>query len=1020
MSKSFASKIKKNGSMFRGAPFWAWNAKLNPAELRRQIRIMKKMGLGGFFMHSRVGLNTAYLSEDWFKCISACIDEAKKQGMDAWLYDEDRWPSGAAGGYVTRDFPEFRNRSLVYNTPEELETDPPTTSDRILAWFAMRGRDKQSAKSYRRVSGPDVKLRSGEEMLCFAEREASTSPWFNEGTYLDTLNPQAVEKFIEITHEKYVEKCGEEFSKAVPGIFTDEPYFGSSLPWTGAFAEAFQKMHGYDVLEHLPEMFFRIGKEEFSKVRFDYRETATNLFINAFAKQIGKWCEKHGLDFTGHVLSEDTLQGQAAHVGDSLRFYEHMQAPGMDLLTEHWQIYRTAKQCTSMARQFGRRRRLSETNGCTGWDFSLEGHKALADWQIALGINLRCQHLAWYSMEAAAKRDYPASIFRQSPWHGIHSGIEDYFSRVCETLHCEDSSEIRDLLLLHPVESVWGILVERDESDIVRDYEAPFVNLGSKLLGANIDFDYGSEEVMSRHARVRGKNLAVAKASYKAVVLPQLLTIRSSTLELLAKFAAAGGQVFYVGAVPARVDGQRSVTARETYKNFTRTTMSKIADAVAPYTRRVSITENGAETEATLHLLSKSKDWLSVFVCNTSAEMPSMDSEMTFKFVRDRDIEYPNAELRVISRRCGDVFELIPSTGDIHRVDFTYSDGAYVIPCALGRLESRLFIITKNKLGRTRAPLKPRVKPVDIIELPSEGLGVSRSEPNVMVLDHPRYSINNSPLRKEKFILDVDAVLRKRLGASPRGGRMVQPWIAGEQKPKRELDVTLVYTFECLKLPEKVIELAIERPEFYEITFNGKKISNDAKGYWMDPVIKCVRLPRPRRGTNELILKCSYHQFLPGLETIYLLGEFGVKEELKMVDVPRKLDIGDWVEQGLENYSGNLKYSFNLGKRPETRKRINLRIPEWRGAALGVKVNGSEETLLLWPPYELDITDFLKDSRNRIDVTVYGHRRNTCGPFYIKGVKWPDWTGPFEMQRYEVRKRNLVPCGLLQPVQLAF
>ena len=77
---------------FRGAPFWSWNSKLSPERLREQIRNMKKMGMGGFFMHSRVGLKTPYLGSEWFDCVRACIDEAAKIGVKAWLYDEDRWP----------------------------------------------------------------------------------------------------------------------------------------------------------------------------------------------------------------------------------------------------------------------------------------------------------------------------------------------------------------------------------------------------------------------------------------------------------------------------------------------------------------------------------------------------------------------------------------------------------------------------------------------------------------------------------------------------------------------------------------------------------------------------------------------------------------------------------------------------------------------------------------------------------------------------------------------------------------
>ena len=90
-------------SAFRGKPFWAWNGKLEEAELRRQIGVLQEMGLGGGFMHSRVGLSTAYLSDEWFRLVAAVADECGKRGMEAWLYDEDRWPSGAAGGLVTKD-----------------------------------------------------------------------------------------------------------------------------------------------------------------------------------------------------------------------------------------------------------------------------------------------------------------------------------------------------------------------------------------------------------------------------------------------------------------------------------------------------------------------------------------------------------------------------------------------------------------------------------------------------------------------------------------------------------------------------------------------------------------------------------------------------------------------------------------------------------------------------------------------------------------------------------------------------
>ena len=124
-SKATLDREWKNPPViWRDAPFWSWNEALTPARLRRQIRHMQKAGMGGFFMHSRYGLKTPYLSRAWFRCISACVEEARRLGMKAYLYDEDRWPSGSAGGSVTRSRPEFRARLLERRQPDKRAEQP--------------------------------------------------------------------------------------------------------------------------------------------------------------------------------------------------------------------------------------------------------------------------------------------------------------------------------------------------------------------------------------------------------------------------------------------------------------------------------------------------------------------------------------------------------------------------------------------------------------------------------------------------------------------------------------------------------------------------------------------------------------------------------------------------------------------------------------------------------------------------------------------------------------------------------
>ena len=224
MISELLSKLQHPGPTFRGAPFFSWNARLDPEELRRQVRIFSEMGLGGFFMHPRTGMATPYLSDDFFACVEACMDEAKKCGLVPWMYDEDRWPSGKAGGLVTKRH-AFRFRTLeryvlaVQPAPEKPLPPPPASSRDFtpIAWFVevtdpdspLDGLDTfgrpmyGTLRSYRRVAGPDVPLRDGERLVLFAVKVQEKHSWCNGQTELDTLNPAAVRAFIRKTHQIY-------------------------------------------------------------------------------------------------------------------------------------------------------------------------------------------------------------------------------------------------------------------------------------------------------------------------------------------------------------------------------------------------------------------------------------------------------------------------------------------------------------------------------------------------------------------------------------------------------------------------------------------------------------------------------------------------------------------------------------------------------------------------------------------------------------------------------------------------
>ena len=119
-------KLLANEREHRALPFWSWNDRLEESELRRQVNVMKDSNNGGFFMHARGGLETPYLSEEWYKMIAASIDEAKKTGLDAWAYDENGWPSGFADGKVPQRGLDWQQKRITSCILED-ETIPEHT-----------------------------------------------------------------------------------------------------------------------------------------------------------------------------------------------------------------------------------------------------------------------------------------------------------------------------------------------------------------------------------------------------------------------------------------------------------------------------------------------------------------------------------------------------------------------------------------------------------------------------------------------------------------------------------------------------------------------------------------------------------------------------------------------------------------------------------------------------------------------------------------------------------------------------
>ena len=990
---------------YRGLPFWSWNGKLCEEELRHQIRVFREMGYGGFFIHSRSGLNTDYLGCEWFDLVRACIDEARLQGLEAWLYDEDRYASGSGSGEIGKN-KHFRRRSL-----EIAVLDKPVYRRNDLAWFA--GELRGTALFRCRRLGKGDCLRSGESFLRFYVQFDKANSWNNGGYFSDMMNADGISKFIKMTHERYAEECGSEFGGSVPGIFSDEPNCSN---WTEDMEKKFAQRYGENLLDRLPELFFEIDGRSCSKLRWQMAELRTELLVSAFAVQAAEWCREHHLLYTGHVFGEEDVVAQATHCGSAMRFVWHMDIPGVDVLSDHNLIYDAMLQTASVAHQNGSQQVLSESFAGTGWDFPLYAQKAYMDWQLALGITRFCSHLAFYTLQGEAKRDYPPSIHYQSPWYKQEKTLQDYASTVGFMLG--SGKPVRPILVVHPLESTWFWKPLAAYSRKDRENEARRLpRLRNILLREKLAFDYGDEAIIAEHGSVFDGVLRICHATYAAVVLPELRTIRTTTLSLLERFADLGNKVFYLGNIPEFVDGELSSEALRVYRKFVLTSPADLPVKLAAV-QTVSVMDGcGNAVESVLCNEVQCGAERRLFLCNTGCPLPLGSGMMMAKGADERTLVVPQAMIRWKGELRHPPCELEPFSGRRLQVNAVYRDGWWEFPTRFGRLESKLFLASEDCGEKQTKPVAAPAESARRLTISDGSWRVRPDEPNVLPLDFAEYSIGGG-IFQYGHVREADTAVRRYLGLPKRSHGMVQPWKQKYlQDNLRSVGTVLRFQFECREIPEE-LSLALEEAVRYDIQLNSRPVEFRDVGWWCDSSLRIVPLPTEalRTGENILELHCEYCGAMSGFEAIYLLGNFGVFENELTAPV-RLLHPGDWGLQGYPYYSGNMTFSFDFEWYEPAGTPAFPAIAEWRGSAIGFAVNGGEPQIAFLQPEQLNLGEYLKPGRNTIEITVYGSRRNSFGPFGAEPVSMVEPSG---FSYATPAERRLKPYGLLSEIQLIF
>ena len=352
------------------------------AHITWRMERLKARGYGGIVLN--VGFKHYMEDEAAWQVLDKTVDLARDLGLRIWIYDEQYYPSGSAGGLTLRDHPEYEAQGLVCVTQEVSSPASPVRIASPLGHSALvyayavpknQGRlmfDQQINISHLSDHGGGLcwTCPGGEwKIYCFFTRA------LYEGTYLcralraprrniSVCNKKAVQHFLDITFDPYIKKLGSRMQSSVEAIFTDEPSLFwhtpypadfdpdqsysklptesmrekpnmaiplyAYIPWTDDLETQFMCDHQYALCDHLPALFE--GTPEAVTMRLDFYDTINTLFDRAYNQQFQAKLQPLNVDFSGHMIHEERFEMHPSSFGDILRNLGSMDIPGCDLL----------------------------------------------------------------------------------------------------------------------------------------------------------------------------------------------------------------------------------------------------------------------------------------------------------------------------------------------------------------------------------------------------------------------------------------------------------------------------------------------------------------------------------------------------------------------------------------------------------------------------------------------------------------------------------------------------------------
>ena len=1019
------SKLQDPPSEYRSCPLWDWNDKITEEGIDFHMKKFKEGGLGGIFVHPRPGLITEYISEDWHHLFDYTVKKGKELGMKVWIYDENSYPSGFAGGHVPAEMPDSYSHGtgLGWQVQDTLKTD--TTRYEVVF--------KLENNQFKEITSNLIEEQGhiGKYYL-FTKTYGKKSYWQGNYPYVDLLYKGVTQKFMEITMKGYEKYNKADFGNTLPGIFTDEPNLEAAMEshksyrWTPDLFDEFQKRWGYDLRINLPSLVDEIGN--WKKIRHDYYTVLLEMFIDRWAKPWSKYCEENHLSWTGHYWEHGWPKPTDGM--DESAFYNYHQQPGIDMLGntytpgglgEQFGNTRAVRELHSAANQAGHNRTLSETYGGAGWEINFANFKRLVDWEVVLGVNFVNQHLSYFTIKGVRKFDYPPSFTYHEPWWENYKPMADYIGRI--SMAMSSGEQINNTVVLQPNTTAWSYFSRKTKNATIDTIQNNFKHFIFRMERAHYEYDLGSELLLRTIGSVNNGKLVIGKRSYNLVVIPSTMeNLDQMTYKLLKDYLLQGGRILSFTKNIPRLDGAESKLNNELMTSFS---------------KQWTFAENPEDEKASSAL--EDPDFDITESLPVSGELYHQrrilkDGELLF-FV---NTDTTNTVLATITGNGKSLIKLDLENGSCTQVPVQSDNGQITFDMELSPIGSALYFLTKSNASALAA------SSVSMENQISESTGSSIENPvsetvetsvrqeadNVLVMDFVDLKGRKLDLKDTYFMKAMHALYDSC------GFKMGNPW---QHKIQYKQDYLALDTFKTgsgfvvtyhfnIAANADLKDLAnlnvvIERPEIWDLYLNDVKLTKTDK-WWIDR--EFFRFPvgdHLKTGTNMLTLKAAKMSVHAEIMPAYLVGNFKLNPLKQGFEVTNGTlsALGSWKSQGFPFYAQKVLYTQKYNTL-QNGSHYRVKLNRWNGTMAVVYLNGVKAGLMMAPPYELDLPARLVSGENTISVEVIGSLKNTFGFFYKSSAnKWIIGPGDWDVSPAALPSFNqyfLLDYGLFEPFSL--